>query len=423
VDIAAWLRDLGLARYERRFRECAVDADILADLTEADLEELGISLRHRKQLLEAIAALTPQEFPGAVASAVRHSEAQRPGELGSFQAERRQLSVLFCDLVTPTGLLAGLDPEDIGGVIHADQQCCTSVIRRWDGYIARCTSDGVLGYFGWPRAHEGDAERAVRAGLELVGAVGRLTAYGKPLAARVGIATGIVMIGDQIGQGTAKEEQVVGETPNLAACIQIVAEPGTVIAAHGTRNLLGGLFEYRDLGMQRFKGCAEPIRCWQVVAESSAEGRFEALHGGRLTPLVGREEEINLLMQRWEQSRDGAGQVVLLSGEPGIGKSRVVLGLLEALVGQAHTRLRYQCSQFHQRQRALSGARANGARCSDRGHRSSGPQARETGSDPATRHRADRGSRPAPGASSFDSDRQAWTATSAQRRATPGLDP
>ncbi len=347
MDIAAWLRDLGLARYERRFRECAVDTDVLADLTEADLEELGISLRHRKKLLEAIAALTPQEFPGPVASTACHSKAQQPGTLGSFQAERRQLTVLFCDLVASTELLAGLDPEDIGGVIHAYQQCCRSVIQHWDGHVAKCTSDGVLGYFGWPRAHEGDAERAVRAGLELVGAVGRLTAYGKRLAARVGIATGIVMIGDQIGQGTAKEEKVVGDTPDLAARIQVLAEPGTVMVAHGTRNLLGGLFEYRDLGMQRFEGFAEPIRCWQVVAESPAEGRFEALHGARLTPLVGREEEINLLVRRWEQSRDGAGQVVLLSGEPGIGKSRVVLGLLEALAGEAHIRLRYQCSQFH----------------------------------------------------------------------------
>ena len=269
MDIAAWLRDLGLARYERRFRECAVDTDVLADLTEADLEELGISLRHRKKLLEAIAALTPQEFPGPVASTACHSKAQQPGTLGSFQAERRQLTVLFCDLVASTELLAGLDPEDIGGVIHAYQQCCRSVIQHWDGHVAKCTSDGVLGYFGWPRAHEGDAERAVRAGLELVGAVGRLTAYGKRLAARVGIATGIVMIGDQIGRGTAKEEKVVGDTPDLAARIQVLAEPGTVMVAHGTRNLLGGLFEYRDLGMKmhrRPNQCSEFLSGYQKSA-------------------------------------------------------------------------------------------------------------------------------------------------------------
>ena len=207
----------------------------------------------------------------------------------------------------------------------------------------------MLVYFGWPRAHEGDAERAVNAGLELVGAVGRLTTHGVPLAARVGIATGLVMIGELIGQGAAKEEAVLGETPNLAARVQTMAQPGTVVVADGTRDLLGGLFEYRDLGMQRLKGFAEPLRCWRVLAESAAEGRFEALHGARLTPLVGREEEINLLQRRWEQARDGAGQVVLLSGEPGIGKSRIALGLLEALLGEAHIRLRYQCSPFHSR--------------------------------------------------------------------------
>ena len=189
----------------------------------------------------------------------------------------------------------------------------------------------MLVYFGWPRAHEGDAERAVHAGLELVAAVGRLRVYGVPLAARVGIATGLVMIGDLIDQDGAKEEALVGETPNLAARVQTLAEPGTVVVADGTRDLLGGLFEYQDLGMQRLKGFAKPLRCWRVVAESAAEGRFEALYGARLTPLVGREEEIALLLRCWGEARDGEGQAVLLAGEPGIGKSRVARGLLEAL--------------------------------------------------------------------------------------------
>jgi class 3 adenylate cyclase len=301
VDIAAWLRELGLERYEQAFRESDVDTDILADLTETDLEELGISLSHRKKLLKAIAGLG----------------------LIKFQAERRQLTVLFCDLVGSTELLEELDPEDMGGVINAYQQCCRSVIGRWDGHVAKYRGDSMLVYFGWPRAHDDDAERAVHAGLELVGAVRRLTAHGVPLAARVGIATGLVMIGDLIGQGAAKEEAVLGEAPNLAARAQTMAEPGTVVGVDGTRDLLRGLFEYRDLGMQRLKGFAKPLGCWRVVAESAAEGRFEALHGARITPLVGREEEINLLLSCWEQARDGAGQVVLLSGEPGIGKSRV----------------------------------------------------------------------------------------------------
>jgi class 3 adenylate cyclase/predicted ATPase len=344
VDIAGWLRELGLERYEQNFRESDVDTDILADLTDTDLEELGIPLTHRKKLLKAIAAL---ECSGAVEPTTSHFEALHPGGLVKFQAERRQLTVLFCDLVDST--VAGLDPEDMGGVIHAYQQCCRSVFSRWDGHIVKYTGDRVLVYFGWPRADEGDAERAVRAGLELVGAVGRLTAHGVPLAARVGIATGLVMTGDLIGQGAAKEEVVLGETPNLAARVQVLAEPGTIVVADGTRDLVGGLFEYRDLGMQRLKGVAKPLRCWRVVAERATEGRFEALHGARLTPLVGREEEIHLLLRRWEQAVDGAGQVVLLSGEPGIGKSRVARGLLEVLLGEAHIRLRYQCSQFHSR--------------------------------------------------------------------------
>jgi class 3 adenylate cyclase len=341
VDIAAWLRELGLERYEQRFRESAVDTDILVDLTEADLEELGISPSHRKKLLNAIAALSS----GAVEPTASHWAAQQPGGLVKFQPERRQLTVLCCELVGSR--VARLHPEDMGGVIHAYQQCCRNVISRWDGHVPKYTNDRVLVYFGWPRAHEADAERAVRAGLELVEAVGRLRVYGVPLAARVGIATGLVVIGDLIGQGGAKEETLVGETPNLAARVQTLAEPGTVVVADGTRDLLGGLFEYQDLGMQRLKGFAEPLRCWRVVAESAAEGRFEALYGARLTPLVGREEEINLLLRRWEQARDGAGQVVLLSGEPGIGKSRIALGLLQGLVDEAPIRLRYQCSPFH----------------------------------------------------------------------------
>ena len=347
VDIAAWLRELGLEHYEQAFRESDIGTDILADLSEIDLEELGISLSHRKKLLKAIAALSAEECFGTVKNTASHVEAQQSAGLVKFQAERRQLTVLLCDLVGSTELLEELDPDDLGEVIHAYQQCCRSVIGRWDGHVARCTGDSVLAYFGWPRAHEGDAERAARAGLELVGAVGRLTAHGVPLSARVGIATGLVMIGDLIGQGGATEEAMIGEAPNLAARIQTMAEPGTVVVAGGTRNLLGGLFEYRDLGEQRLKGLAKPLRCWRVVAESAAEGRFEALHGARITPLVGRKEEINLLLERWEQARDGTGQVVLLSGEPGIGKSRIALGLLEALPDEAPMRLHYQCSPFH----------------------------------------------------------------------------
>ena len=293
MDIAAWLRDQGLARYEATFRDSDIDADILPDLTEADLEELGVAPRHRTRLLKAIGALRVEES-GRVQSTARDLEGQRGGARVESQAERRQATVLFCDLVGSTEDSAGLDPEDMGGVLHAYQQCCRSVVRRWDGHVGKCTGDRVLAYFGWPRAHEDDVERAVRAGLELVGAVARLTPHEAPLAARVGIATGLVMIGGPIGQGAAEEEAGVGETPNLAARVQTLAEPGTVVVADRTRELSGGLFDYRDLGMRRLKGFAAPVRCWRLVAEHAAEGRFEARHGARLTPLVGREEEIKL---------------------------------------------------------------------------------------------------------------------------------
>ncbi|HEX5795666.1 MAG TPA: adenylate/guanylate cyclase domain-containing protein, partial [Geminicoccaceae bacterium] len=348
MGIAAWLRELGLERYEQAFRDADIGGDILADLTEPDLAELGVAPGDRQKLLAAIAARPAQERSGSVGSSARRLEPPPATTRVEAEPERRQVTVLFCDLVGSTALSARLDPEDLGAVIRAYHRCCRDVVGRWDGYVAKYIGDGVLVYFGYPGAHEGDAERAVRAGLELVEAVGGLTAHGAPLAARVGIATGLVVVGDLIGQG-AKEEVVAGETPNLAACIQSLAEPGSVVLAHGTRALLGGLFEYQDLGTQRLEGIATPVRCWRVVAENASRGRFEALHGARLTPLVGREEEINLLLRRWQQARDGAGQVVLLSGEPGVGKSRIALGLLRGLADQAPIRLRYQCSPFHSR--------------------------------------------------------------------------
>jgi class 3 adenylate cyclase/tetratricopeptide (TPR) repeat protein len=348
VDIAAWLRQLGLERYEQRFRDSDIDTDILADLNETDLEGLGLSLGHRKKLLKAIAALGPQERSGAVEPSVGRLAAQPPAVVPKSQAERRQLTILFCDLTGATELVTGRDPEDMRGVIHAYQQCCRSVIGRWDGHVAKSTGSRVLVCFGWPRAHEGDAERAVHAGLELVGAVGRLTAYGASLAARVGIATGLVMIGDLIGQGAAKEEAVVGETPNLAARLEALAAPGSVVIGQATRQLVGGLFALTDLGPQRLKGFAEPLGAWRVEGAGRAEGRFDALHGERLTPLVGREHELGILLERWAwATRDGDGQTVLLAGEPGIGKSRLIRSLIERLPAEPHARLRYYCSPHH----------------------------------------------------------------------------
>jgi class 3 adenylate cyclase/predicted ATPase len=255
---------------------------------------------------------------------------------------------MFIDLVGSTALTARLDPEDMGRVIRAYQDTCTEVVERWGGHVAKFMGDGVLAYFGWPQAHEDDAERAVRAGLELAGEVSRLTTPdGVPLGARVGIATGLVMVGDLAGDGAAQEQRVVGETPNLAARLQDLAEPQAVVIAEGTRRLLGGLFDYVDLGSLQLKGFTAPVRAWRVEGESRAEGRFEALHGQHLTPLVGRAHELGILLERWAWAKDGDGQVVLLSGEPGIGKSRVVRTLRERLGDEPHTALSNYCSPHH----------------------------------------------------------------------------
>jgi class 3 adenylate cyclase/predicted ATPase len=342
LDIAAWLGGLGLERYLQTFREHEIDTEVLPDLTDADLEKLGIPLGHRKKLLRALAALTAAAAdlgaaPGSISSAPRVPE-----------AERRQLTVLFCDLVGSTELSARLDPEDMAAVIRAYHGACAAAVERWGGHVAKYMGDGVLAYFGWPRAHEDEAERAVRAGLALTDALaGLATPADEPLAARVGIATGLVMVGELIGAGAAQEQTVVGETPNLAARLQAVAAPGTLVISQATRRLVGGLFELADLGPQRLRGFAEPLAVWQVVGEGRAEGRFEALHGAHLTPLIGREHELGILLERWAWARDGDGQVVLLSGEPGIGKSRMLRTLRERLAGEPHTSLSHYCSPHH----------------------------------------------------------------------------
>ena len=239
-----------------------------------------------------------------------------------------------------------MDPEDLREVISAYQKCVAETVRRFGGFVAKYMGDGVLIYFGYPQAHEDDAERAVRAGLEVVAAVTALKSS-VPLQTRVGIATGLVVVGDLIGSGEAQERGIVGETPNLAARLQGVAEPNMVVIAEGTRRLLGNLFELEDLGAKDLKGIAGPVRAWAALRASSVEGRFEALHATGLTALVGREEELELLLRRWSKAKTGEGQVVLLSGEAGIGKSRLTAALLERLATEPHTRLRYFCSPQH----------------------------------------------------------------------------
>jgi class 3 adenylate cyclase len=340
LNIDGWLRRIGLEQYAQTFRDNAIDADVLRDLTNDHLCELGLPLGARLKLLRAVATLGTSEQPPA--SPEITPTAPRT------DAERRQLTIMFCDLVGSTALSTRFDPEDMQEIVGAYDRCCADLIVKAGGFVARYMGDGVLVYFGYPQAHEHDAERAVRAGLALVEAVPKLkTTAGAPLQVRVGIATGIVVVGDLIEAETTQEHEVVGETPNLAARLQALAEPGTVVISSSTHRLTGGLFHYRDLGPVALKGFAETVPVWQALGASAAESRFEALRASA-TPLVGRGEEIDLLLRRWEQAKSGEGAVVLLSGEPGIGKSRIAETILERLSGEPHTRLRLFCSPHHQ---------------------------------------------------------------------------
>ena len=346
MDIAVWLRSLGLGKYEAAFRENDIDETVLPGLTHETLKELGVaSIGHRVKLLDAIAALRNDES-GKTPSVETATTPSAPSVHSEDRAERRQVTVMFSDLVGSTALSARMDPEDLREVISAYQKCVAETVQRFGGFVAKYMGDGVLIYFGYPQAHEDDAERAVRAGLELVAAVSVVKTHA-PLQTRVGIATGLVVVGDLIGSGASQEQAIVGETPNLAARLQSIAEPNSVVIARDTRKLLGNLFELEDLGAKDLKGIAGPVRAWVALRPASVESRFDALHASGLTELVGREEELELLVRRWSKAKTGAGQVVLLSGEPGIGKSRLTAALLERLASEPHTRLRYFCSPQH----------------------------------------------------------------------------
>ena len=337
MEIGQWLRGLGLQSYEQAFRDNGIDLDVLPRLTADDLKEIGVlAVGHRRKLLDAIGELATR------------ASVDQPGSMVPDHAERRQLTVMFCDLVGSTALSGRLDPEDLQELLSAYHALVKDVVRACDGYIAKFMGDGVLVYFGYPQAHEDDAERAVRAGLSLVKSIGQLDKLvGEPLKVRVGIATGLVVVGDLIGSGEAQERGIAGETPNLAARLQGLAEPGAVVIADGTRRLVGDLFELSVLAPSALKGFAEPVRAWRVLGEGHAESRFQALHGTRLTPLVGRREELDLVLSRWQQAKEGGGQVALISGEPGIGKSRLVLSLSERLRDEPTAIVSYACSPHH----------------------------------------------------------------------------
>jgi class 3 adenylate cyclase/predicted ATPase len=340
-QIADWLKKLGMSEYAQRFDDNDIDASVLPELTDQDLKDLGVSLGHRRKMLRAIRDLSNAR--GAVTAPAAPLATEPPRQA---DAERRQLTVMFTDLVGSTALSTKLDPEDMRSLIGAYHRCVAETVARFDGFVAKYMGDGVLVYFGYPQAHEDDAERAVRTGLALIEAVGKLRTQ-EPLQVRIGVATGLVVVGDLFGSGEAQERGVVGETPNLAARLQGVAEPNMVVIAESTRRLLGNLFELQDLGPKDLKGIAGSTRAWIALQAKSVESRFEALHGTGLTTLVGREEETELLMRRWARTKTAEGQVVLISGEAGIGKSRLTAELLERLAAEPHTRLRYFCSPQH----------------------------------------------------------------------------
>lgn len=345
MTLREWLQSQDCARYERLFLENAIGIDVLSELREADLEKLGIPLGDRKRLLRGIKSLAdaqsgiPRHGPGMTAD-------RDPRSI--IAAERRHLTVMICDLVGSTALSARLDPEDMRAVIDAYHAACARITSRYDGFLAEFRGDGILAYFGYPTAHEDDAERTVRAALDIVAAVAGLkTRAGEPLVVRIGIATGLVLVGDVLGKGALREHAVVGDTPNVAARVQVLAKPGEVVLAASTRQLVGDLFRLRHLGEHEVKGIGERIPAWAVEGTSESESRFEAIRTARLPDLVGRESQIGFLLERQRLAWTGKGQIILISGEPGVGKSRICAALAERIAGEPHTRLNFQCSPYH----------------------------------------------------------------------------
>jgi class 3 adenylate cyclase/tetratricopeptide (TPR) repeat protein len=343
MDIGGWLRSLGLGKYEPVFIANAIDIDVVSALTESDLEKLGIVLGDRKRLLAAIGAMVAGS-PAPLAAQAGGQDTKR----GRAFAERRHLTVMICDLVGSTALSAQLDPEDMGSIFDAYHAACARIILSYDGFLSEFRGDGIIAYFGYPRAHEDDAERTVRAGLDIVAAIAGLeTRAGEPLAVRIGIATGLVVVGDLGGEGMAWEHAIVGDAPNLAARLQALVEPGTVVIAGSTRRLVGDHFRLRNLGRHAVKGMSHPVEAWTVEGFSGSKGRFETMHPLALADLIGRDDEIEILRECQTIAWNGEAQIVLISGEAGIGKSRIAAALAEKIADEPHTLLHYQCSPYY----------------------------------------------------------------------------
>lgn len=347
MDVHEWLEGLGLGEYVEAFVDNHIDEQVLPDLTADDLKDLGVrSVGHRRRLLSEIAKLAPTD---AANDGPAHPEIEPAVAMIGADAERRQLTVLFCDLVGSTELSGRLDPEDMREVLTKFQDMVAGIISRHDGFVANYLGDGVLAYFGWPKAHEDQAAQAVRAGLAASHAVRSIAATdGEALAVRIGIATGLVVVGDLAGETARQADAVVGNTPNLASRLQSVAEPSQVLIDVTTRQLLSAGFVLQRIASQSFKGFSEPVAAWWVTGEADVVGRFDAAHSRTVVPLVAREHELELLMARWRVAAGAEGQVVLLSGEAGIGKSRLVAALVERMADADHYSHTFQCSPRHQ---------------------------------------------------------------------------
>jgi class 3 adenylate cyclase/predicted ATPase len=350
TDLAEWLGAYGLGQYTQIFDENHIELSILPDLTDNDLKSLGISLGHRKILLRAIGALTAASLPSGAAAAVSNFDMEVSSPSQDHEAELRQITVMFCDLVGSTQLSEKLDPEDLRILIDAYREVCSSAIMRYGGQVASFAGDGVMAFFGWPRAHEDAAVRALHAGLETLSAVTNIPGPVR-LASRAGICTGRVMVG-QIGRGGPGETmEAVGETPNIAARLQTIAEPNTLVVSESTQRLTSAAFDFQDLGFKELKGITKPLRIYRALSAKNTGTRFEAAHASSLasslTPLIGRSSELNLFLDRWEKAKEGDGQVILLSGIPGVGKSRLVYELKTNIRDEPHFLWSYQCSPYH----------------------------------------------------------------------------